>query len=119
MEILPRKLIPILLIPLAVPLMHAATWPSASVAEADVATAISNASDGDTVTVPAGTATWSSQLTITKNITLQGAGVGQTIINDNSPKSGSNPHLVLAMLTGDKPLFRLTGFEFVGGSTVV
>jgi hypothetical protein len=119
MEILLRKLIPILLIPLVVPLTHAATWPSASVAEADVATAISNASDGDTVTVPAGTATWSSQLTITKNITLQGAGVGQTIINDNSPKSGSNPHLVLAMLTGDKPLFRLTGFEFVGGSTVV
>jgi hypothetical protein len=119
MEILPRKLIPILLIPLAVSLTHAATWSSASVAEADVATAISNASDGDTVTVPAGTATWSSQLTITKHITLQGAGVGQTIINDNSPKTGSNPHLLLAQLNGDTPLFRLTGFEFDGGATVV
>jgi hypothetical protein len=107
-----RKLIPILLIALGGHLTHAATWASLSVAEVDVSTAISNASDGDTVTVPAGTATWSSQLTITKNITLQGAGIGQTIIYDNSPKGTSSQHLLLARLSKDKPLFRLTGFQF-------
>jgi hypothetical protein len=113
MDMLVRKLIPILLIPLAAaPLTQAATWPSVSAAEADVAAAISKASDGDTVTVPAGTATWSFQLTITKHITLQGAGVGKTVIYDNSPKGGYNQHLLLVKLTGDKPLFRLTGFEF-------
>src|SRR6266568_4493975 len=107
MEVLLRKLIPILLIPLAAaPLTQAATWPSVSVAEADVATAISKAADGDTVTVPPGTAIWSSQLTITKNITLQGAGVGQTIIYDDSPKGTSSQHLLLAKLSKDKPLFR-------------
>jgi hypothetical protein len=113
--ILLRKLIPILLVPLAAAtLTHAATttWPSVSVAEADVAAAISKASDGDTITVPAGQATWSSQLTITKNITLQGAGVGNTIIYDNSPKGTSSQHLLLAKLSKDKPLFRLTGFQF-------
>jgi uncharacterized repeat protein (TIGR02543 family) len=94
------------------PLIYAATWPALDAQEANVAAAIANASDGDTVTVPAGTATWSTQLTITKHITLQGAGVGQTIIYDNAPKGGSNQHLILVKLSGDNPPFRLTGFEF-------
>src|SRR6202035_2434456 len=47
-----------------------------------VQTAVNSALDGDTVVIPAGTATWSSTLTISKAITLQGAGVGQTIIKD-------------------------------------
>ena len=93
-------------------LMYAATWPAVDTQEANVAAAVANASDGDTVTVPAGTATWSAQLTITKHITMQGAGVGQTIIYDNAPKGGSNQHLILVKLSGDKPPFRLTGFEF-------
>src|SRR6266478_6347127 len=38
--------------------------------------------DGDTITLPAGTFTWTTTLTISKAITLQGAGVGSTIIKD-------------------------------------
>jgi hypothetical protein len=47
---------------------------------ADVSSAVLGAKDGDTVTIPAGTATWTASLTITNNITLQGAGAGATII---------------------------------------
>jgi hypothetical protein len=32
--------------------------------------------DGDTIAIPAGTFSWTTTLTITKAITLQGAGVG-------------------------------------------
>ncbi|MFC3801895.1 DUF4073 domain-containing protein [Cohnella sp. GCM10012308] len=45
--------------------------------------ALDVSADGDTVTIEAGT--YRDQLTVTKNITLQGAGIGQTIIE--SPNS--------------------------------
>src|SRR4030095_2302408 len=103
----------IMLVPVMVPrLIYAATWPAIDAQEANVAAASANASDGDTVTVPPGVVTWSTQLTITRHITLQGAGVGQTVIYDNAPKGGSNQHLILVKLSGDNPPFRLTGFEF-------
>src|SRR5207249_9560944 len=94
------------------PLIYAATWPAIDAQEANVAAAIANASDGDTVTVLPGVVTWSSQLTITKHITLQGAGVGQTFIYDNAPKGGGDQHLILVTLSGDNPPFRLSGVEF-------
>jgi hypothetical protein len=56
-----------------------------SVSIADVRAALQSAGDGDTVTVPAGTATWTTTLDITKNITLQGAGPGSTVIIDAVP----------------------------------
>lgn len=39
---------------------------------------------GDTVTVPIGSCTWASTLTVSKSITLQGAGSGSTIITFTS-----------------------------------
>ena len=50
-----------------------ATVEAKSAALADVKSAIASAGEGDTVTVPAGTASWASTLTITKGITLKGA----------------------------------------------
>ena len=59
------------------------------------------AHDGDTITLPAGTFTWTSRLNITKGITLQGAttiadaGTGNptitdgTIIKDDTPRRGA------------------------------
>jgi len=38
------------------------------------------AHDGDTITLPAGMFTWTSGVHLTKGITLQGAGVGITIV---------------------------------------
>jgi hypothetical protein len=58
---------------------NGATITAVSPSLSDVTSAIASASDGDTVVVPAGTATWSSTLTISnKNITLTGAGMDST-----------------------------------------
>lgn len=89
----------------------AAVISARSASLSDVTVAVQSAATGDTVTVPPGTATWASQLTITKNITLQGAGIGSTIISENlADRTGSR--LIQVTLTRDNPLFRLTGFEF-------
>lgn len=58
---------------------RAATVAAASCSQANVTTAISSAVAGDTVTVPAGSCSWSG-LTISKAIHLQGAGTGVTNI---------------------------------------
>lgn len=67
------------------PQTKAATVSALSVAFADVEAAVSAAVDGDIVMIPPGTAKWTgdSKLNISgKAITLQGAGVGRTIIQD-------------------------------------
>src|SRR5882724_7452022 len=52
---------------------EAATIKAASSSRADIGTAVAAAADGDTVTVPAGTASWTATLEVTKGITIQGA----------------------------------------------
>ena len=46
----------------------------------DVTRAVALASDGNTVVIPTGTCTWSATLTVTKAITLQGQGIGTTVL---------------------------------------
>lgn len=58
----------------------AATIDAASCSAADVQSAISAASDGDTVAVPAGNCTWSGTITLNKGIHLRGAGSSSTRI---------------------------------------
>jgi len=83
---------------------------AATCSYANVSAAVATASSGDTVIVPSGNCTWSSALTITKGIILQGAGVGSTVITANTGGTylvtyePSNPSL--------NETFRLTGFEF-------
>lgn len=69
--------------------------------------------DGDTITLPAGTFTWNTQIRITKNITLSGAGQGVTVIYDNVPKAGGADSTVpiLCTVSGD---LRLTAFTVRG-----
>lgn len=77
----------------------------------DVLTAVQAANDGDTVNVPAGAASWTNTLNIDKRIQLIGAGVGQTIISGNvSGVRGGR--LISVTLSKDRPLFRLSGFDF-------
>src|SRR5438874_12360362 len=71
----------------------AAVINAASPSFGNVSTAIALAANGDTVVIPSGTATWTSSLTISKAITLQGAGVGQTIIKDGFPATSFTPIL--------------------------
>jgi hypothetical protein len=67
--------------------VEAATIEAKSASFADVSSAVASAKDGDTVAVPEGTATWTSTLNITNNITLQGAGAASTIIVDEVPRT--------------------------------
>src|SRR5437660_3625363 len=73
-----------------------------------------SAHDGDTITLPAGTFTWSTGVNITKAITLQGAGVGVTIVKDGV-QSGK---LIAWSLAAGLPS-RLTGIEFQDGGRSV
>src|SRR6266540_3089989 len=87
----------------------AATITARSASFADVSAAIGSAFDGDTVIVPAGTATWSGTLVVTKSINLIGAGQaqrGQTTIVQGGD---------VTMLELDMSLhkdMRLSGFTF-------
>ena len=58
------------------------THAAASCSYADVVAAIGLATSGDTVTVPAGAATWASQLVVTKGLNIIAAGIGQTVITN-------------------------------------
>lgn len=56
----------------------AATITAASASRADVGTAYTNCSDGDTLAIPAGTAAWTTTLTISKAIKVIGAGTNSS-----------------------------------------
>lgn len=68
---------------LSIALGGLAAWgqiPAASCSASDVQTAINKATEGQTVTIPAGTCTWTSGVNISgKGITVQGAGSGRII----------------------------------------
>ncbi len=99
---------------------QAGTITAASCSQQNVQTAISAAVAGDTVAVPTGTCTWTSQISwmAPANVTLRGAGntsVGggdQTVIIDNYASNNS----LLSITTNSSGTFRLTGFTFKGGT---
>jgi hypothetical protein len=84
------------------------------------------AHDGDTITLPAGTFSWTSRLNISKGITLHGAttitGAGTanptatdaTIIQDETPR---NSYGLLDVQLNPNQSFRMTGITFTGGSS--
>ena len=81
----------------------------------DVQRKINEAADGDIVTLPAGTKTWTTGVIIPKSkaITLEGAGIGSTIIRDGVQ---FGPLLIINVRTGDNTkLVRITGIEFQNG----
>ena len=95
----------------------AATIEAASCSQQDVQAAVDAASDGDTVLVPAGTATWTSpagnapSVRISKKaITVQGAGMDKTVITDATGARGRQVPFLIVTAEG-KP-FRITGFAF-------
>ena len=94
----------------------AATYSAASANVSDIQAQVDLAQDGDTIMVPAGTVSWGTPLDITKNITVRGAGIGQTIILDEVPRTTGSYTMRIAL---DKDLpARFTGFEFRGGTVV-
>ncbi len=73
-----------------------------------VQAAIDVAVSGNTVVIPAGTCTWTSSISISKGITLQGAGQDTTVI------TASNTDLIT--VTGNGTAFRMTGIGFNGSN---
>ena len=71
------------------------------------------AQDGDTIALPVGTFSWATKVRILKAVTLQGAGVGQTVVKDGV----QNGSLIQWSLAAGQ-LSRLTGIEFQDGGRV-
>jgi hypothetical protein len=89
----------------------AATHTALSCSYTDVSSAVSYASSGDTVLVPAGSSTWNSLLRIAKGIYLLGAGVGQTVITNGAPSAMALIRYDPSDYASNLP-FRLSGFTF-------
>ena len=83
---------------------------AASCSQADILAAVAVSANGDTIRIPAGTCVWTSTITINKGVTLQGAGIDQTILVDARVRSGggSNGNL-MAVNVPNGTIFRLTG----------
>ena len=94
---------------------EAAVIPAASPAFQDVSAAVAQASPGDTVTVPAGTAVWTNALSIYKDIQLVGAGIGQTILIDEEIRIPWSFAFLMAWHPVPSGSVRLSGFTFQGG----
>ena len=92
-----------------------------SASRADVGAAVAAATDGDTVTIPAGTVTWTSTLTVTKNIQIIGAGEGSTVITENLPRA-NNASLFDISLSHESSApaysFRLSGMTLKSANPV-
>src|SRR5437870_2153368 len=103
--------------------LWAATINAASCSQANVNSAITSAVDGDTVIIPAGTCSWTTTLTITKGISLLGAGAGSTVLQDNVPKGDSNcqgggPLMDWTVNMANRPnTLRISGFTIQGVAT--
>src|SRR6266436_3333249 len=92
----------------------AATINAADTSAAAVQTAIKFASDGDTVTIPAGTGSWTTTVTCSKSIVIQGAGIDQTIITDHVPRT--KPNFGIEFSFTGSGTWRLTGFTIKYGT---
>jgi hypothetical protein len=106
---------------LSVACAHAGTITASSTSQSDVQAAVAQANDGDTVVIPATSASginWTQSLIISKSITLIGAGTVSpkiTKINNMIPWDGTNNTSVIVIAftqtEGDKPV-RVTGIYF-------
>jgi hypothetical protein len=73
------------------------------------------AQDGDTIALPVGTFSWSTPVSFTKAVNIQGAGTDQTVIYDNVPKPNGSQSMVMFTATVDAgKSLRVTGFTIRG-----
>ena len=95
------------------------THVAASASYADVNTAVTAATYGDTVTIPAGTETWNTILALTKGIFLQGNGAGSTIITAGTTRIIT--YVPDATTRANQDTIEITGFTFAGapGTAVI
>jgi hypothetical protein len=89
--------------------IYADTHTATSCSLANVSAAVTAASRGDTVSVPAGSCTWSGRLNITKGLHIKGAGIGNIVIT-----GGIDYHPDATAISNDER-FEVEGFTFNGG----
>ena len=77
----------------------AATINAASCSQADVQSAINQASNGDTITIPAGTCTWTSGATVPSGIGISIFGAGTP--NSGASSTGAAPSCSATAITDD------------------
>lgn len=95
---------------------QAATVTAASCNRADVGAAVNAAGVGDTVQIPAGTCSWTTELDISKGIALMGKGTGSTVILDDVPKDGSEASSILSFTITAPDNFRLSSLTIQGSA---
>lgn len=86
-----------------------------SPSEKDVQAAVNQTHDGDTVTVPAGTGIWTTNLVINDSISLIGAGSNRTFIVDNNPNR-NGPAALISASPDNNAEFRISEFCFEGSN---
>lgn len=74
--------------------------------QGSVQSAINQARDGDTIAIPAGTFSWTTQIKAQKGINFIGAGAGTTTIK--------NPNNIMRILVIEHGPIRVSGLSFVG-----
>ncbi|MBN1674706.1 MAG: hypothetical protein JXR37_26920 [Kiritimatiellae bacterium] len=98
---------------------RAATHTAASCARADVQAAVNAAVDGDTVLIPAGTATWTNGIETTKQIMIQAQTITPTPGGDaawNVVITNNSPVPLITMTSGDDFHCGVAGITFMEGS---
>jgi hypothetical protein len=83
----------------------------------DVLTAVQSTARGGTVTVPAGNCSWGSTLTLTQGVTLQGAGVGSTVITNGGGDGTTLQISPDSTAIANDETIKVTGFTFDGAAT--
>src|SRR5437867_1109338 len=111
---------------LLLPSAFATTWQSDGTATSVQYLNDNLAQDGDTITMPVGTFSWTQGVTITKGITLQGltttdpvnrTAEDQTIVLDNVARGAGMPIIMIQSVAGKS--FRLSGLTFSVGSVTI
>lgn len=94
--------------------VRAATWVAADATRNSVQAVIDAGTtvDGDTVQIPAGTETWTAGISTSKAITLQGAGIGNTVITD-----GMTAGALVNMTLVNAKVSRITGIKWLGSES--
>jgi hypothetical protein len=117
-----KKLLLILALIAPLSMRATPTHSAANTSQAAVQAAITAAHDGDTVLIPAGTSTWTNNVTISsgKAVSLKGVGTGSTIIN-LAAGTVSTLNITVAsgaFLTVEGIYFRITAPQSTGGIRV-
>jgi hypothetical protein len=92
---------------------HANTVKAVSCSVSDVQAAINSANDGDTVVIPNASCSWSSGITFSKQIVLQGETAGGVTITDVDTNSNDS---LLTITTGASFHTTLANITFLPGS---